>query len=137
MTPTILDRHVKEELAEFLQAELARLEESLRTLARESRTAEKTALTDVNLHAADALETEMQVTLLDRCAQQVAQIQRALERLSSGEYGLCQDCEAFVGLRRLRALPFAQRCRECQGQAERRVQREALPLELPRELEAA
>jgi RNA polymerase-binding transcription factor len=134
-----LDRHTKGELEGFLHAELARLEMSLRALARESRTAEKTALTDVNVHAADALETELQVTLLDRRTQQVAQVRGALERLSNGEYGLCQDCEAFVGLPRLRALPFAQRCRECQSQAERRVQREALApsLELHSELEAA
>jgi DnaK suppressor protein len=91
------------------------------------------------VHAAEALETELQVTLLDRRTQQVAQVRGALERLSNGEYGLCQDCEAFVGLPRLRALPFAQRCRECQSQAERRVQREALApsLELHSELEAA
>lgn len=138
VTPRTLDRRIREELEEFLQAELARLEGSLRALARESRAAEKTALTDVNLHAAEALEAEMQMTLLDRRAQQVAQIQGALERLSSGEYGLCQDCDAFVGLPRLRALPFAQRCRECQSRMERQLQREALaPPLVPRELEAA
>jgi hypothetical protein len=38
-----LDRHTKGELEGFLHAELARLEMSLRALARESRTAEKTA----------------------------------------------------------------------------------------------
>jgi DnaK suppressor protein len=139
MDPRTLDRRTKGELEGFLHAELARLETSLRALTRESRTAEKAALTDVNVHAADALETELQVTLLDRRTQQVAQIRGALERLSNGEYGLCQDCEAFVGLPRLRALPFAQRCRDCQSRAERWAQREALasPVERPPELEAA
>jgi RNA polymerase-binding transcription factor DksA len=29
---------------------------------------------------------------------------------------------------RLRALPFAQRCRDCQSQAERQARREAVPV---------
>jgi DnaK suppressor protein len=128
-----------EELERFLHDELARLETSVRAIARESRTAEKTGLTDDGLPPPDALQTEMQVTLMDRRAQQVAQIRAALERLSSGHYGLCQDCETFVGVARLRALPFAQRCRDCQNRTEQRVRRETLaPRPEPsRELEVA
>jgi RNA polymerase-binding transcription factor len=134
-----LDRQTIGELERFLRDDLARLETSLRAIARENRTAEKTGLTDVSLHAADTLQTEMQVTLVDRRTRQVAQILDALERLSHGQYGLCQDCEGFVGVARLRALPFAQRCRECQSQTEQRARREALAPrpELPGELEAA
>jgi RNA polymerase-binding transcription factor len=134
-----LDRRTIGELERFLREDLARLETSLRAMARENRTAEKTGLTDVSLHAADTLQTEMQVTLVDRRTRQVAQILGALERLSNGQYGLCQDCEGFVGVARLRALPFAQRCRECQSQVEHRARREALAPrpELPGELEAA
>ena len=139
MNTRALDRRTIGELERFLREDLARLETSLRAMARENRTAEKTGLTDVSLHAADTLQTEMQVTLVDRRTRQVAQILGALERLSNGQYGLCQDCEGFVGVARLRALPFAQRCRECQSQVEQRARREALAPrpELPGELEAA
>ena len=139
MNTRALDRRTIGELERFLREDLARLETSLRAMARENRTAEKTGLTDVSLHAADTLQTEMQVTLVDRRTRQVAQILGALERLSNGQYGLCQDCEGFVGVARLRALPFAQRCRECQSQVEHRARREALAPrpELPGELEAA
>ena len=127
------------ELEQFLRHELTHLQQSLRALARESRTTDKSGLTDVSLHAAETLQLEMHVTLVDRRMQQVTQIQDALERLSNGQYGRCQDCEAFVGVARLRALPFAQRCRECQSQLEQWARREAPALirELPRELEAA
>ena len=134
-----LDRQTIAELERHLRDELARLETSLRTIAQETRTAEKTGLIDVTLHAADTLQKEMQMTLVDRHSRQVVQIRGALERLSSGQYGLCQDCEGFVGLARLRALPFAQRCRDCQSQTEQRARREAIAPEpkSPRELEAA
>jgi DnaK suppressor protein len=94
----------------------------------------------MSVHAAETLHTEIQVALMDRRTQQAMQIQDALARLADGRYGFCQECDDFIGVPRLRALPFAQRCRDCQGQAERRARRDAvLAREMPREssLEAA
>jgi DnaK suppressor protein len=81
----------------------------------------------------------MRVALMGRRTQQLVQIQDALERLSAGQYGHCQECDEFIGTARLRALPFAQRCRDCQALAERRARRESILIEreAPRELEAA
>jgi DnaK suppressor protein len=129
------------DLERILRDELARLQGSLRAVVTESRNTENTNLTDMSVHAAETLHTEIQVTLMDRRTQQVVQIQDALARLAAGQYGFCQECDAFIGVPRLRALPFAQRCRDCQGQAERRARREAVaathdfPREIP--LEAA
>jgi len=140
VSPMKLDRRIIGELERFLRDELTRLQGSLRAVVTENRTAENTSLTDISVHAAETLNTEIQVTLLDHRTQQVVQIQDALARLAGGRYGFCEECDTFIGLPRLRALPFAQRCRDCQGQAERRASREAvLAARLPREipLEAA
>jgi DnaK suppressor protein len=140
VSPLKLDRRIIGELERFLRDELTRLQGSLRAVVTENRTAETTSLTDISVHAAETLNTEIQVTLMDRRTQQVVQIQDALARLAGGRYGFCEECDTFIGLPRLRALPFAQRCRDCQGQAERRASREAvLAARLPREipLEAA
>jgi DnaK suppressor protein len=135
-----LDQRIIADLERFLRAELVRIQGSLRAVVTESRTTESTSLTDMSVHAAETLHTEIQVALMDRRTQQATQIQDALIRLSDGRYGFCQECEEFIGVPRLRALPFAQRCRDCQGQAERRARRDAvLAREAPREipLEAA
>jgi DnaK suppressor protein len=139
MSPMKLDRRIINELERFLRDELTRLQGSLQAVVTENRTAENTSLTDISVHAAETLNTEIQVTLLDHRTQQVVQIQDALARLAGGRYGFCEECDTFIGLPRLRALPFAQRCRDCQGQAERRASREAVLARLPREipLEAA
>ena len=140
MSPMKLDRRIIAELEQFLRDELARIQGSLRAVVTESRATESTSLTDMSVHAAETLHTEIQVALMDRRTQQVNQIQDALVRLSDGRYGFCQECDEFIGVPRLRALPFALRCRDCQGQAERRARREAvLAREVPREapLEAA
>jgi DnaK suppressor protein len=138
VSPTKLDRRTIGELEQFLRDELARLQGSLRAVVEENRTSENPSLTDITAHAAETLHTEMQVALIGRRTRQVVQIQDALERLSAGQYGHCLECDGFIGTARLRALPFAQRCRECQGHAERRARREsARAREFPRELEAA
>jgi DnaK suppressor protein len=126
MSPTQIDRRTTKELEQFLRAELARLQGSLRAAVEENRTTEGTSLTDMSVHAAETLHTEIQVTLVGRRTEQVVQIQDALARLAEGNYGFCQECEEFIGVPRLRALPFAQRCRDCQGQAEWRARREAI-----------
>jgi DnaK suppressor protein len=125
MSPTTLEKPIIADLERFLREELARLQGALRAVVAESRTAEYTSLTDMSVHAAETLHTEMQVALMDRRTRQLVQIQDALARLAEGRYGFCQECDEFIGVPRLRALPFAQRCHECQGHAERRARRES------------
>jgi DnaK suppressor protein len=141
VSPTKLDRRIIGELEQFLRDELARLQGSLRAVVEENRAAENPSLADISAHAAATLDTEIQVTLVDRRTQLIVQIQDALARLSGGQYGFCQECDEFIGVRRLRALPFALRCHGCQTHAERRTRRESMvaasrpPIEIP--LEAA
>ncbi|HET7293495.1 MAG TPA: TraR/DksA family transcriptional regulator, partial [Vicinamibacteria bacterium] len=45
-------------------------------------------------------------------------IDSALERLQNGDYGTCSDCGTEIAELRLRALPFADRCRDCQERAD-------------------
>lgn len=139
MSPTKLDSRTVGELEQFLKAELARLQGTLRAVVEENRTSENPTMTDMAAHAADTLHTEMRVALMGRRTQQLVQVQDALDRLAMGQYGHCQECDGFIGTARLRALPFAQRCRDCQAQAEQRARRESRGAvrEIPGELEAA
>jgi DnaK suppressor protein len=68
-----------------------------------------------------------QIALLEARTKERNQLDAALRRLAEGTYGLCEDCETPIAPRRLRVLPFARRCIECQQEAElieRIVQRE-------------
>jgi len=46
------------------------------------------------------------------------QIDEALLRLADGTYGICEDCGREISERRLKAVPFARRCIECQEKTE-------------------
>lgn len=45
-------------------------------------------------------------------------ITEALQRIDAGTWGVCEDCGDRIGQARLKALPWAARCVECQTKAE-------------------
>lgn len=61
-----------------------------------------------------ASESEQMARLLDRAAG----LQRALRRIQDGTYGRCERCDRSIGTKRLRALPEALLCVDCEEQME-------------------
>ncbi len=51
---------------------------------------------------------------------QLDEVNAALGRLESGTYGVCEQCSRPIPLARLRAMPSARYCVECQAIEERR-----------------
>jgi RNA polymerase-binding transcription factor DksA len=59
--------------------------------------------------------------LLSASAQQIVdEIDRALERIANGTYGVCLPAGRRITLERLEALPYAETCVDCKARAERR-----------------
>ena len=65
---------------------------------------------------------------------ELAQVDDALERIESGEYGRCELCGELIGLERLKALPFAGLCLDCKQQEETAGGVRPVPLAKPRQL---
>ena len=51
--------------------------------------------------------------LSDEQRRELADIEAALARLSSGSYGHCEQCGRAIGRQRLRAVPEARHCASC------------------------
>ena len=66
----------------------------------------------------DPAHEDIDFALAQMQAETRDKIQAALERLSSREYGICEGCRREIPTTRLRAVPFATRCRGCQERAE-------------------
>ena len=65
-----------------------------------------------------ALEREMATRSLDRNATLVRQIRAAIDRVDQGGYGVCLDCEEPISHKRLKAVPWAALCIQCQQRAD-------------------
>lgn len=114
-----LNRNTMKEMERFLREKDAELNGSIRSLMTHRGITEGIHSADMLDWATETVQDKIQVALIDHLKPQVIQIRAALERLARGEYGFCRDCRNFIGIPRLRALPFAQRCTPCQSLAER------------------
>src|SRR5437773_11423847 len=103
-----------------LRERRARLQESDRARVTDHRTGERRRSPEDATNAVESLSEDLEVAVLDRESREAAQIDGALERLARDEYGICGNCGTVIGLGRLRALPFAQRCTACQAGVEAR-----------------
>ena len=66
------------------------------------------------------IERERDLLLSASARQTVDEIDRALERIAAGTYGLCVPAGRRISLERLEALPYADTCVDCKARAERR-----------------
>ena len=63
----------------------------------------------------DADSCDLDVMLVDIGTETLRRIEQAIERLDDGAYGLCARCNRPIEEARLRALPFAVCCRQCES----------------------
>jgi DnaK suppressor protein len=70
------------------------------------------------------IQDEIGFALIQMKAETLDKIDAALGRLSEGTYGDCFECSEEIARARLRALPFAVRCRDCQEAHETVAQRQ-------------
>jgi DnaK suppressor protein len=61
-----------------------------------------------------AIQEDIDLALLQINAEIVDKITDALARLEADSYGACNECGEDIAEKRLSALPFAARCKNCQ-----------------------
>jgi RNA polymerase-binding protein DksA len=66
-----------------------------------------------------SLMTDLDHAEAQRRLDVVRDIDAALERIESGEYGICIDCGIDIDFERLAAFPTAKRCVDCQSRHEK------------------
>jgi DnaK suppressor protein len=69
-------------------------------------------------------QDELEFALIQMKAETVNRIDTALRRLEEGTYGRCVECGDDIAATRLRALPFAVRCKDCEEVREVAEQRD-------------
>ncbi len=60
------------------------------------------------------IQDDIEFTLIQMRSETLNKVHDALARLEQGDYGNCFDCGEKIAEKRLRALPFAVRCKGCE-----------------------
>jgi DnaK suppressor protein len=72
------------------------------------------------------IQEDIEFALIQMKAETLNKINEALARLEDGRYGHCFECGEEISEQRLRALPFAVRCKDCEEAREIAQQRERM-----------
>ena len=70
------------------------------------------------------IQEDLEFALVQMKSETLNKINDALVRLEQGTYGNCYECGEEIAEKRLRALPFAVRCKDCEAAREVAEQRE-------------
>jgi RNA polymerase-binding transcription factor len=70
------------------------------------------------------IQEDIEFALVQMKSETLNKIIDALARLEHGDYGFCFDCGEEIAEKRLRALPFAVRCKDCEEARENAERRE-------------
>ena len=70
------------------------------------------------------IQDDIEFALIQMKSETLNKINDALIRLEQGDYGNCFECGEEIAEKRLRALPFAVRCKDCEEAREVAEQRE-------------
>lgn len=97
-------------LMEQLKAEVS--EEMHQQLTGHTHT---TDVHDRGEEAETSVEIMLNVEMLAKHSDELAECYKALQRIESGDFGFCIDCEEEIELSRLSANPSASRCIRCQS----------------------
>ncbi len=109
----------RRDLQDLLEANRRRLQMEIdRMAAQLQRTPDLESGGDVADRAVHGLDQDVSAQTLEQLGQTLQQINEALVRHEDGEYGFCQSCGREIPIERLRALPFALYCRDCQERME-------------------
>lgn len=110
------DRIDRETARATLQRRRRRIVEDLRTRSARLRDETPRNLIDADSDAVDGYDLD--ATLIEIATATLHHIDGALNRLDIGQYGWCTRCHRRIAASRLRAMPFAVRCRECEAARE-------------------
>lgn len=121
----MMDDNRREELAQLRDEFAQQLRQQREALLKEVaageadlRSSESERASEIEERAQEALATRLFARLDDRRKQQIEAIDRALQRIALGTYGICIRCGEPIPLARLRALPTALVHVQCTGEEE-------------------
>ena len=105
---------------------LSVVQEKMRVVRAEGASGEGQGVLDAAEASEADIQDDIEFALIQMKSETLHKINEALARLDEGTFGYCFECGDEISERRLRALPFAVRCKDCEEAREIAEQRERI-----------
>lgn len=104
-------------LAELKASLLKKKQDLLKLVSKSDNLGDREVGDSIDI-ASDSAEKEMQFELNDYERIMLNDIENALNKIESGRYGKCEVCSCQIAETRLKVIPAARLCINCQSKAE-------------------
>ena len=126
-TQTAMNPERYDELKRMLQDRQREILSEVQGKIRDARSENKMSeVLDAGESSEADIQEDIEFALIQMKAETLSKINEALTRLEEGEYGYCFECGEDIAEQRLRALPFAVRCKDCEEAREVAERRERM-----------
>ena len=118
----MIKKRVSKKLRERLMERRDQLLEQLSKLEEELKYLDQSHPPEFSEEAQEEAATNSLVALDNQERKELADIEKALEKLDQDTYGKCEKCSKQIGEPRLKALPMVRHCISCQKKIEEGVE---------------
>ena len=122
-----LSKQQLKQFKEVLLEERAKFAGEIKSIAHDASKNPREASGDLSAYtvhmadmSADTYERELAMNIASSEQEVLYQIDDALKRMDEGTYGMCQECNKPITLRRLKAVPYTSLCISCQRDKEQK-----------------
>jgi DnaK suppressor protein len=102
----------------------AQVQGKMRDVRASGEVTKLTEVFDAGESSENDIQEDIELALIQMKSETLNKVDDALKRLEQGSYGNCFECGDEIAEKRLRALPFAVRCKDCEEARELAEQRE-------------
>lgn len=112
-----MDAHTRQKLRTELDGSRHDLISELKRLGADPQSGKVRELGDVDDNFADSAsataERAEKLTLIEQTNERLGDVERALQRMDDGEYGICERCGREISASRMEARPMSVLCVDC------------------------
>ena len=105
---------------ELLLAKKKELENELGELEKKFKVSQQDSSSDLSSYpthmadiSGDAEDRESRSCLITSMVEELAQVNRAIKKIYSDSYGICEKCNSKISPKRLEAIPYTELCIKC------------------------
>lgn len=126
----LLNKDQLKNFRQLLVTERAKITNEIKTIAQDASRSPRDASGDLSAYtihmsdmAADTYDRELSTNMVSAEQEVLYQIDDALKRMDEGSFGACSECQQPISMSRLKAVPYASLCIECQRLKEQKKKR--------------
>lgn len=114
-----LDKKTLQRLKKVLLKDREEIIGEVKQIFESSKEMGQDGIQDIGDEAANIYNKQILLSLNESERLHLQEVDEALDRIGNGSYGICEECEGPIGLKRLEVRPVAKYCVPCKTKLEK------------------